>query len=200
MENKTSAINIQVDSSVKKEATMVLTDLGLSMSSAINLFLKQVVKKNGIPFEITNVTPNKKILDVVCALIMKDGKCLIARRKKDDHLKGKWEFPGGRRVGLEDEKKTLKRAFDEVLGIETNIKDYITHSICEYPGHIVDLKLYECDYISGDYQLNVHSEYKWIDIEELLDYDLADADVILSKFLIKKYIEESRNNSENMGD
>lgn len=192
MENKTSAINIQIDSNIKKEATLVLTELGLSMSSAINLFLKQVIKKNGIPFEITNVPPNKKILDVVCALIMKDGKCLIARRKKEDHLIGKWEFPGGRRVGLEDEKKTLQRAFDEVLGIKTDIKEYITHSICEYPGHIVDLKLYECDYISGDYQLNIHSEYKWINIEELLDYDLADADVILAKFLIKKYIEESR--------
>ena len=194
MENKSSAINIQVDSTLKKEATMVLTDLGLSMSSAINLFLKQVVKKNGIPFEITNVTPNKKILDVVCALIMKDGKCLIARRSKDDHLIGKWEFPGGRRVGLEDEKKTLDRAFKEVLGIKVNINDYITHSICEYPGHIVDLKLYECDYISGDFKLNIHSEYKWVNIEELLDYDLADADVILSKFLIKRCIEESREN------
>ena len=192
MENKTSAINIQVDSNVKKEATMVLTELGLSMSSAINLFLKQVVKKNGIPFEVTNVTPNKKILDVVCGLIMKDGKCLIARRNKEDHLQGKWEFPGGRRQGLEDEKKTLDRAFTEVLGIKTNIKDYITHSICEYPGHIVDLKLYECDYISGEYKLSIHSEYKWVNIEELLDYDLADADVILSKYLIKKYIEDSR--------
>ncbi len=196
MENKTSAINIQIDSNVKKEATMVLTELGLSMSSAINLFLKQVVKKNGIPFEVTNVAANKKILDVVCALIMKDGKCLIARRNKDDHLKGKWEFPGGRREGLEDEKKTLERAFTEVLGIKTKINDYITHSICEYPGHIVDLKLYECDYISGEFKLNIHSEYKWVNIEELLDYDLADADVILSKYLIKKYIEDSRNSDE----
>ena len=56
MENKTSAINIQIDSNVKKDATMVLTDLGLSMSSAINLFLKQVIKKNGLPFEVTNLT------------------------------------------------------------------------------------------------------------------------------------------------
>ena len=192
MENKTSAINIQIDSNVKKDATMVLTELGLSMSSAINLFLKQVIKRNGIPFEVTNTEPNKKILDVVCALIMKDGKCLIARRNKDDHLKGKWEFPGGRRVGLEDEKKTLERAFNEVFNVKTKINEYVTHSICEYPGHIVDLKLYECDYISGDFNLSIHSEYKWVDIEELLDYDLADADVILSKFLIKKYIEESK--------
>ena len=192
MENKTSAINIQVDSNVKKEATMVLTELGLSMSSAINLFLKPVVKKNGIPFEVTNVTPNKKILDVVCGLIMKDGKCLIARRNKEDHLQGKWEFPGGRRQGLEDEKKSLERAFNELYKIKTNIKDYLTHSICEYPGHIVDLKLYECEYISGEFELSTHSEYKWVNIEELLDYDLADADVILSKYLIKKYIEDSR--------
>ena len=197
MENKTSAINIQVDSEVKKEATMILTDLGLSMSSAISLFLKQVVKRNGIPFEITNVEPSKKILDVVCGLIMKDGKCLIARRNKDDHLKGKWEFPGGRRVGLEDEKKTLERAFSEKYGLNAEINNYITHSICEYPGHIVDLKLYECDYISGELKLDIHSEYKWINIEELLDYDLADADVILSKYLIKKTIEESKIKNNN---
>ena len=193
METKTSAINIQIDSNVKKEATLVLTDLGLSMSSAINLFLKQVIKKNGLPFEVTNVVENKKILDVVCGLVMKDGKCLIARRNKDDHVKNKWEFPGGRRQGLEDEKKTLDRAFTEVFKLKLNIKDYLTHSICEYPGHIVDLKLYECEYVSGEFELVTHSEYKWVNIEELLDYDLAEADVILSKFLIKKYIEETRN-------
>ncbi len=193
MENKTSAINIQVDSNVKKEATMVLTDLGLSMSSAINLFLKQVVKKNGLPFEVTNVVENKKILDVVCGLVMKDGKCLIAKRNKDDHVKNKWEFPGGRRQGLEDEKKTLERAFTDVFEMNIKVNNYLTHSICEYPGHIVDLKIYECDYISGDFKLTSHSEYKWVNIEELLDYDLADADVILSKFLIKRALEESRN-------
>ena len=196
MDNKTSAINIQVDSNVKKDATLVLTELGLSMSSAINLFLKQVVKKNGIPFEVTNVVPTKKILDVVCALIMKDGKCLIAKRAKDDHVKGKWEFPGGRRQGLEDEKKTLERAFTEMYEIKTDIKEYLTHSICEYPGHIVDLKLYECEYVSGDFKLTTHSEYKWVNIEDLLDYDLADADITLSKFLIKRYIEESRDKGE----
>ena len=196
MESKTSAINIQVDTDVKKDATLVLTELGLSMSSAINLFLKQVIKKNGLPFEVTNVVPNKKILDVVCGLIMKDGKCLIAKRAKDDHVKGKWEFPGGRRQGLEDEKISLERAFSELYDIKTDIKDYLTHSICEYPGHIVDLKLYECEYVSGDFKLTTHSEYKWVNIEDLLDYDLADADITLSKFLIKRYIEESRDKGE----
>lgn len=193
MDNKNSAINIQVDSELKKDATLVLTELGLSMSSAITLFLKQVVKRNGIPFEVTNTAPNKKILDVLCSLVIKDGKCLIAKRNKEDHVFGKWEFPGTRKNGMEDDKKSLSDVFEKNYGLKINVKEYMTHSICEYPGHIVDLKLYDCDYISGEFDSVIHSEYKWVGIEELLDYDLADADVILSKFLIKKYIEDSRN-------
>ena len=193
MDNKNSAINIQVDSELKKDATLVLTELGLSMSSAITLFLKQVVKRNGIPFEVTNTAPNKKILDVLCSLVVKDGKCLIAKRNKEDHVFGKWEFPGTRKNGMEDDKKSLSDVFEKNYGLKINVKEYMTHSIWENPGHIVDLKLYDCDYISGEFDSVIHSEYKWVGIEELLDYDLADADVILSKFLIKKYIEDSRN-------
>ena len=39
MANLTSAINIQVDSDTKKQATDILNNLGLSMSTAINIFL-----------------------------------------------------------------------------------------------------------------------------------------------------------------
>lgn len=62
MASMTSAINIQVDSETKKQATEILNDLGLSMSTAINLFLKQVIKRDGIPFEIRNPKPNKEML------------------------------------------------------------------------------------------------------------------------------------------
>ena len=84
---------------------------------------------------------------------------------------------------------TLQEMSLSVLFSKTNINDYLTHSICEYPGHIVDLKIYECDYISGEFDLSIHSEYKWVNIEELLDYDLCDADVILSKFFSEYYDE-----------
>lgn len=61
MSNLTSAINVQVDSVTKKEATAILNDLGLSMSAAINLFLKQVVKRDGLPFEVVNPKPSKEL-------------------------------------------------------------------------------------------------------------------------------------------
>lgn len=57
-----ASINVNVDAQVKKEATSILKDLGLNMSTAINMFLTQVVKRDGIPFEIVNSKPSKDML------------------------------------------------------------------------------------------------------------------------------------------
>ncbi len=65
MASLTSAINIQVDSETKKQATSILSDLGLSMSTAINLFLKQVIKRDGLPFEVVNPKPSKDMLEAL---------------------------------------------------------------------------------------------------------------------------------------
>ncbi|MCL2826710.1 MAG: type II toxin-antitoxin system RelB/DinJ family antitoxin [Eggerthellaceae bacterium] len=48
----TTNINIRIDSEVKGKAQIILGDLGLDMSTAINLFLRQVVYKEAIPFSI----------------------------------------------------------------------------------------------------------------------------------------------------
>ena len=65
MANLTSAINIQVDSETKKQATAVLSDLGWSMSTAINLFLRQVIKRDGLPFEVVNPKPNPDMIEAI---------------------------------------------------------------------------------------------------------------------------------------
>jgi len=46
-------INIRTDSELKIKAQSVLSDLGFDMSTAINVFLSQVVYKQAIPFEIS---------------------------------------------------------------------------------------------------------------------------------------------------
>ena len=61
MANLTTAINVNVDKETKEEATKILKGLGLNMSTAINMFLTQVVKKDGIPFEIRNPKPSKEM-------------------------------------------------------------------------------------------------------------------------------------------
>ena len=65
MASMTSAININVDTKVKEEATSILKGLGLNMSTFINMALAQVVKRNGVPFEVVNPTPSKELLEAL---------------------------------------------------------------------------------------------------------------------------------------
>ena len=52
MPSKIPATTIRVEPEVKRKATAVLDELGLSMSSAVNLFLKALVREGGMPFEM----------------------------------------------------------------------------------------------------------------------------------------------------
>lgn len=47
----TVAMNVRVDKNLKEQATELYNDLGLSLSSAINMFLRQSVRENGLPFK-----------------------------------------------------------------------------------------------------------------------------------------------------
>lgn len=44
---------VRIDEATKKEASQLLEGLGLSLSEAINIFLKQIILRNGIPFEVS---------------------------------------------------------------------------------------------------------------------------------------------------
>lgn len=46
-------ISLRVDDELKRGAEKTLNDIGLSMSTAINIFLKTVVRENRIPFEFS---------------------------------------------------------------------------------------------------------------------------------------------------
>lgn len=43
---------IRIDENLKKQATELFSQLGLDMSSAMNIFLKQCVMRGGLPFEV----------------------------------------------------------------------------------------------------------------------------------------------------
>lgn len=45
-------LNIRVDDTLKKQAEAIFSELGISLSAATTIFLKQVVRYNGIPFEL----------------------------------------------------------------------------------------------------------------------------------------------------
>lgn len=54
----TTNINVRVDTQLKQAADALFSDLGLTMSSAITMFLKSAVSHDGIPFEVRRTAPN----------------------------------------------------------------------------------------------------------------------------------------------
>ena len=48
----TTPTQIRIDSNIKREATALFSNLGLDMSSAVNLFLHQCVLRGGLPFAV----------------------------------------------------------------------------------------------------------------------------------------------------
>ena len=52
MANQTTTISVQIDAEDKKQATKILQNLGVTMSELINMTIKQVILKGGIPFEV----------------------------------------------------------------------------------------------------------------------------------------------------
>lgn len=48
-----ASVNIRMDKHIKKEAEQLFAEMGMTMSNAINVFVRQVVRQQKIPFEIT---------------------------------------------------------------------------------------------------------------------------------------------------
>ena len=126
------------------------------------------------------------MIKVVAALIENNDKVLLARRSTGDiNVFGKWEFPGGKVEQDENEFDAIEREIKEEFELTIKAKEFLINNVCEYPTKVVDLRLYKCDYVSGDFNLHDHSEYKWVDKEELLEYDLAPADIPLAEYVKK---------------
>ena len=57
--------NVSIDADIKKQAQELFAELGMDLSTAINIFIRQALRQHSIPFEITTEVPNKDTLDAV---------------------------------------------------------------------------------------------------------------------------------------
>lgn len=65
MKSLTTAISVQVDRQDKELATGILNNIGLNISTYGNMAIKQLINKNGIPFEVVNPRPSKELLEAL---------------------------------------------------------------------------------------------------------------------------------------
>lgn len=70
-----TTLNIRIEKSIKNKANKTLSSLGLDMSSAIKIFLNQVITENGLPFTPTkNIDAIKARWDKQAAYALERGK------------------------------------------------------------------------------------------------------------------------------
>lgn len=56
----TTNLNIRTDKDVKNQAEMIFNELGLNMTTAVNMFLRATIRENGIPFSLKVDVPNEE--------------------------------------------------------------------------------------------------------------------------------------------
>lgn len=64
-EMATTNMSIRLDAELKKQAETMLADMGLNLTTAMNIFLRQVVRQGKIPFEIATDLPSAETLAAI---------------------------------------------------------------------------------------------------------------------------------------
>ena len=115
------------------------------------------------------------------AVVVNDGKILIAQRKKTMKQGGLWEFPGGKIEPGETAVDCIKREFMEELGMPVQVGDFLCNMEYTYP----DIGNFHFETYWGTCsdpkpaKLDAHEQIAWVSPKEMEKYSFCPADVPL---------------------
>lgn len=110
------------------------------------------------------------------AIIKKQDKILIARRKQGGALSDKWELPGGKVEKGETLRAALAREIEEELGINIKIGKLFHSGYFKNRNKVYKLFVFWAEYHTGDIKLKEHADIEWVTTAELQYYDFASSD------------------------
>lgn len=116
-------------------------------------------------------------INVVGAVIEREGLILCAQRGPNGSLPGLWEFPGGKIEAGETPQEALRREIDEELLCDVEVGDVITTTLHEYDFGVVSLTTLWAELVGGEPQLTEHAGVKWLAPADLKSVEWAPADV-----------------------
>ncbi|MBN2443457.1 MAG: (deoxy)nucleoside triphosphate pyrophosphohydrolase [Spirochaetales bacterium] len=121
--------------------------------------------------------------NVTAAVIVKNGKYLIAKRQAGGSLGEKWEFPGGKVEPGETPEQGLAREIKEEFGVDVNVGKFIGSACFKNGDKEYQLMAYFTGMTDEDITLTVHDEIRWIPIDMFDDFDFAQSDKAIIKIL-----------------
>lgn len=129
---------------------------------------------------------NRKKIEVVAAVIRKDGR-IFATQRGYGEFKDKWEFPGGKMEAGESREEALSREIREELDAEIGIERHLCTVEYDYPAFRITLHCFLCSLGSGAPVLKEHESARWLRTDELDSVDWLPADMEV----LRKIREES---------
>ena len=121
---------------------------------------------------------NMKTIEVVAAIIIKDGEVFATQRGYGE-FKGWWEFPGGKIESGECPKDALVREIREELDAEIEIGQLLDTLEWDYPNFHLTMHCFICSLTSESLRLNEHEAAAWLTKETLRSVKWLPADEIL---------------------
>ena len=117
-------------------------------------------------------------VEVVAAVVTRDGKILIGQRKRNGRHPLKWEFPGGKVEPGEDPRVALARELREELNVEAVIGEELDSYEVNYgDGFRLMLHFYRVTQFQGEPRNLDFEQIVWERPERLPDYDFLEGDV-----------------------
>jgi 8-oxo-dGTP diphosphatase len=118
------------------------------------------------------------IVEVVAAVIEREGLILIGQRKPRGRHGLKWEFPGGKVEAGEESRDALVRELREELGIEARIGNEIERYDFSYSaGHVTRLIFFHVTEFTGEPANLDFAQIAWVERRRLPEYDFLEGDV-----------------------
>ena len=125
------------------------------------------------------------MIHVAAAVIEKNGKILITRRRPGEKMEGFWEFPGGKIEKNESVYECLEREIKEELSIDIISGEILKESVFSYPDFDIILTAVSAQIISGEIKMTVHDRYEWVFPPEFSCYNFAPADIPICRYIQK---------------
>lgn len=119
----------------------------------------------------------KKHINVVGAVIVRNGLVLCAQRGPGGETGGLWEFPGGKVEPDESARDALAREIVEELGCHVRVGGEVATTTHEYDFGIVTLTTFYCELIDGAPAATEHVALTWLAPADLDSLEWAPADI-----------------------
>jgi (d)CTP diphosphatase len=129
---------------------------------------------------------------VVAALILHQGKILLAQRDNTRDNAGLWEFPGGKVETGESQPQALQRELQEELALTIEVDTWLASHCWQKGNKTLELHGWLVNHYSGQVQLHCHSAIQWVTIEQAQQLPLAPADIPLLAALKKHLADHTK--------